>query len=272
MAFTRTSPAPERMFLYGSPGAGKTAAIFSIARMIAFTETPARIHLIDSDNAYFDMIDEFPEADGVVLPIFIDQTEEGQEWNELTEAIDKALKDSDADRGDWICVDRVDPSWEWVQDNWARRAKKQTVDELRETGREKVESGKDKNLRAGMTGFEWGEVKTKFRKPFNKLMVSGRNIIITAGVTNIGQYTDPTGAKADTYGGLPWGAAGGAGSLQLAHMVRDTICLRCTDSRKGVYLASTGKPRGRPVKARMENAVIKDFAEDVLVGRFGWTY
>lgn len=268
MPFVRTSLAPERIFLYASPGGGKTYATFCIARTIALMEDPARIFLVDTDNAFYDLIGEVPEAEGVIQPIFVDQSEEGQEWNELVESIDKALKDSDPKRNDWIVVDRVDPAWEWVQDSYVRAAKKASIDEVREKARD----SKDGNLRAGLTGFEWGETKTKFRKPFNKLMVSGRNIIITAGATSISQYTDSSGQKADTYGGLPWAAAGGAGSLQLAHIVRDTICLRCTDSRKGIYLASTGKPRGRPVSTRMENVPIKDFAEDVLVARFGWKY
>lgn len=270
MAFVRTSAAPERIFIYGSPGAGKTNSIFSIGRKLASTNTPARIHLIDTDNAYYDMIDEYPEAEGVVLPIFVDQSEEGGEWNEMDDAIRKALKDADAARGDWIVVDRAEPSWEWVQDSYAREAKKASIDAVRAEGREKVASGKDKNLRAGLSGFEWGEVKTKFRKPFNRMVVSGCNIIITAGSTKISQYTDTTGEKSDQFGGLPWAPAGGAGSMLLAHMFRDAICLRCTDIRKGLYYASTGKARGRKPKAKMDNTPITDFAWDVLVKRFGW--
>lgn len=268
MPFVRASAAPERMMLWGLAGSGKSSAAFSIARKFAATNTPARVHLIDTDNAFYDMIDEYPEAEGIVLPLFVDQSEEGQEWNELEDAINKALKDADATRGDWIVVDRAEPSWEWIQDHWARKAKKQSIDELRAEGRDKVASGKDKNLRAGMSGFEWGEVKTKFRKPYNRLMVSGCNIIITTGLTKISQYTDTTGEKSDAVGGLPWGPAGGAGSMLLLHMVRDGICLRCTNIKKGEYFASTAKGRGRT--KRLDNTPIKDFCHDVLFKQWGW--
>lgn len=271
MGFVRKSAAPERLLLYGFPGAGKTNSVWTIGRMIAATDSPARIHLIDTDNSYFDMVDEYPDCEGIVLPLTVDQSEEGQEWNELDEAIRKALKDADSTRGDWIVVDRVDPSWEWVQDRYARVAMKASIDEVRAEGREKVASGRDKNLRAGLSGFAWGEVKTMFRKPFNRLVVSGCNIILTAGASKVSAYTDASGEKSDQFGGLPWIAAGGAGSIQLVHMMRDAICLRCTDIRKGQYFASTAKARGRSAKMKLDNTPIQDFAEDVLV-RWGWTY
>lgn len=267
MPFVRPGP-PERVFLFGSPGSGKSSAVFSLARKFATTNTPARIHLVDTDNAYYDMIDEYPEAERIVLPIFVDQGEEGEEWTELAEGMRRALKDADPQRGDWIVVDRVEPGWEWVQDNYSRESKNKAIDELRAEGRKKVESGQDKNLRAGMSGFEWGEVKTRFRKPFSRLITSGCNIIVTAGESKISEYTDPSGVAKEAFGGLPWRPAGGAGTLLLAHMFRDIIHLRCINLRQGNFTASAAKARARKVK--LSNESVKSFEWTFLVKVAGW--
>lgn len=268
MPFVRTSAAPERQFLYGSPGAGKTAAAFSIARKLAVTNSPARMHLVDTDNAYYDMIDEYPEAADVMVPIIVDQEEEGREWLELDEAIRKALKDADPNRGDWIVVDRIDPAWEWAQDLYVREVKARSIDDTRAEGRRKVASGEDKNLRAGLQGFEWGEVKTRFRKPITRLTVSGCNIIVTAGESKISSYTDASGDTKEQFGGLPWAPAGGAGTKLLAHMFRDIFHLRCINLSKGEYVISTAKARAR--KRKLSNQKISDYSFDVLVKVCGW--
>lgn len=265
MPFQRTGQAPERIMLYGEPNSGKSTAIFNIARKLLSTGSPAKVHLIDTDNAFFDMIDEYPDCEQNVLPIFVDQGEEGGEWDELKEGIARGLKDADAARGDWICVDRADPAWEWVQDSFSREVKQKNIDDLRAEGRKQ---GADKNLRAGMSGFEWGEVKSRFRKPYSRLISSGCNVILTAGSTNISSFTDPSGETSKMFGGLPWAPGGGAGSRLLAHMVRDIIHMRMMNASKGEFVMSAAKWRTR--KKRVENEKVGDFSFTFLTRVANW--
>lgn len=267
MAFIRTSVAPERIGLYGAPNAGKSYAAFSIAKRLQQTKSPSRMFYLDCDNAYYDMIDEFPDLDNVLHHPF-----NLYEFSEFEEVVKQVLKQVDPDRQDWIVVDRGEPTWEAVQDEYSQTVRGVEIDEWRLQVRANQRKGQDKDKRAGNTGFEWAEIKKMFRKPWTKLITSGCNMLVLFGETsagsNQGDFATATKEEMDLFGAIGKKPAGGAGARELHHMFRDLIHLRCVSMKSEDYRATAAKARARKVK--MDNQPLKDFSMEFLFKVAGW--
>lgn len=267
MPFIRPGPAPERVALYGAPNAGKTFAAFSIVKRLQQSKSPARMFYLDCDNAYWDMVDEFPDLDNVIhLPFDL------YEFSEFEDVVKKALDQCDPQRQDWIVVDRGEPTWEAVQDEYSQAVRGTDIDDWRLQVRARQAKGQDKDKRAGNTGFEWAEIKKMFRKPWTKLITSGCNVMTlfgeTAAGSNQGDFATATKEEADMYSAIGKRPSGGAGVRELVHMYRDVLHLRCVSMKREEYKATAAKARARKIK--LDNQPVKDISVDLLLKVCGW--
>lgn len=94
----------ERILTYGQPGVGKSNAILTVAR-----KCPGNtFHVIDTeiDNYYRLLETDFIDLKNVeVYPI--------GEWPEIVPTLRKLHKD--VARDDWVVIDSMTPTWDWVQ-------------------------------------------------------------------------------------------------------------------------------------------------------------
>lgn len=268
MPFVRTSIAPERVALFGSPNAGKSYAAFCIARRLQQSKSPAVIWYLDNDNGYFDLIDtEFPDLTNIQhLP------HDAMEFEEFEMVVAKALSNANPKRGDWIVVDRGELIWEAAQDAYTTAVRGVDVDEWRMQVNANQLKGGDKDKRGGQTGFEWALIKKMHRKPWTKLITSGCNVLALYGEKKVGKadgdFATATQEQVDIYGSIGKMPAGGAGVQEIIHMYRDCFNLRCASLNREDYRITAAKARGREVK--LENAKITDASIDILLKVCGW--
>lgn len=107
-------PTPERILLYGGPGAGKTRAFFETALWHAKTGDDAHFHYVDLDGSFERMFvggryDQL-EANTTAYHIYT--------WDEFDELSQRLEKDKVLRPGDWLGVDMASQLWEMVQDWW----------------------------------------------------------------------------------------------------------------------------------------------------------
>lgn len=97
-------PDTERILVFGPPGSGKSYQALKIARHVA----PARVYVVDSDDAYPRLLStEFRDLENVtVYPV--------ASWPEWREALQDVLERIGP--GEWLVVDRADMAWEAVQE------------------------------------------------------------------------------------------------------------------------------------------------------------
>lgn len=110
-----TSRRLERILLMGPWGAGKSWSWVRLAYWLQKTQSPAKIHLLDTDHAYLAQCDAFPGFDDVVLQY------ETNSWEDYNKNTEKALKL--CVRGvDWLVVDRADTPWRIAQNVFTEKA------------------------------------------------------------------------------------------------------------------------------------------------------
>jgi hypothetical protein len=266
VGFERTSEAPERFALYGEPNAGKTYAAFMIAKRLQLTGSPAQMFYLDCDNAYFDMVDEF-ELDNVHhLPFDPD------EFEEFEEAVAKAKADAQPKRGDWLVIDRGEPTWEAAQQAYSQAVRGTDIDEWRLQVRARQNKGGDKDKRGGLQGFEWADIKKMYRKPWMRIITSGCNVMGLYGAakvgTDSGEFSTATKEEVEMYSTIGRRPAGGAGVREMVHAFRDVYFLRCVSLKREEFRITAAKARARKVK--LENEPITDFSVQVLLKVNGW--
>lgn len=101
-------PAKERILVTGIYGVGKTEGWVSIARWYRRLETPARFHVLDTDNTTLRTLSTDDDWERNVTRYDIDS------WDRLVETTEHLYEQ--ADENDWLIVDSIDWAWQAVQD------------------------------------------------------------------------------------------------------------------------------------------------------------
>lgn len=100
----------ECIGLYGQGGAGKGEAVLCMMRRM----TNRHFHIIDTDAAWEFMLYEDDERNAKVIAAdnFTIHTPDPHGWEEQKNVIE--LCEANAERGDWVVFDHLDPMWESV--------------------------------------------------------------------------------------------------------------------------------------------------------------
>lgn len=265
----------ERILLMGGPNMGKTYDIMTIARLSAASGSDAHFHYLDTD-----------EAAGRVLvdPAFKDLWLEGMSglknltlyqvshWEDLLETLTevqgqlrqgKFVTKGAMKPGDWLVIDMLTPTWQWVQDWFTNRVYHSDLDEFFLAHRESAVASKDPKAKG--TAYDawrdWPIINQQYAELEDRILRSPGNIICTAEVKAINNDSADKEVRMmfGPYGVIP------AGQKRVPHLF-STIIWK-TSNIPGVRQAITIKDRAREI---MEGVEVDDFAKDYLVGVAGW--
>lgn len=271
MPFESPSVDPERLFMFGGPGAGKTFAGLTVARMLMRTKSDVRFWIIDTDRAIGRMLED-PAFEGVGRYVK-DTYFTARRWEDSRKAVDKIT--DKVSRGDWIMVDFFSKLWTQVQNYFIRAIYETTPDRYAEDIRKGLARGdkeaKKKQRGGGFEGFmDWPYINKIYGEPVDALIWSDANIFYTAEAGRIGD-DDPKEVK-ELYGDLgvkPTGqklAGHQAQTIILGRKGRKGRTIQCVKdrSREHVWAEEAGED---------EDLILpwRDLAKDYLMDVAGWT-
>lgn len=238
---------PERMLLYGHGGSGKSTAALSVLRY-----TAGDMYVIDTDYSHSyerAIATEFSDIDESRLHV---EAVDSDSWEEILPAVRKQAEA--AQKGDWLVLDSITPTWGAVQSSYIRRRHGEDfLDAFALSGVDASRSREDADM-------NWTAINAEYNKLYKALMGSPANVIITAEQDAIGDKDD---AKVKTvFGGVGFKPKG---QKSLGHVTHTVLLLSKT--RVGEYQFTTVKDRG--VKD-VEDKKIIDFGRDYLLGTAGW--
>jgi hypothetical protein len=260
MAFKQTlvSPWPfrERLLLTGGGGSGKTEAVLQIARHIEEGD----MYIFDNDYSFaynralattFQDVDERGN-------VHVHEETEGT-WESTMQVLSETIEEADPSK-DWLVVDSVTPTWDYVQ-NWYQRQvygedKASHMVALRAQHSDDME----KYHKAMMEDMNWPAVKAEYARLYRMIQKWKGHLILTAEAKALGKKEDDETRMLFGHIGFK---PGGEGRL---HHVSSTTVFMFHPAR-GVWKATTAKDRNRD---EMENTPIENFAMDYLKDIAGW--
>jgi hypothetical protein len=267
----------ESFVLYAAEKAGKTTCALQIARQLLLTNSPARMHYLDTDYAVWELLEQdFPEllesTDKGTGPLVLHEVED---W----EALDTATKLTLANRqpGDWVVVDLIGMVRDMVRDYGTQKFSGMGIEDYMADAARKAKQESKKSMGGAGTALDpqmyWAPINARYRKWFKPLVgPSKMHSIFIAGVKDLSDDWDKQPTH-DTYGTR----AGGPGSKpdadkHLGYAVHQIAYLRkAKDKRTRETVRSLrilGRGQGKEGTQRVEP--LEDFARDVLVGVRGW--
>lgn len=260
MPFLPPFPIPERIFLYGATGSGKSYAYLSIARALAHFGSPATFHVISTDKGITRMIySEFPQIAHLV------KVTPAPEWDDLINAIDMILPHVAPQ--DWVVVDLVCKAWDTVQSAFTERVYGRELadyflDVRAQVERNKAGSGKKGGAPALDGRQDWPTIKTMYRRLQKPLLEQNRcNVLCCAKSKPVDSKLDAP-ALVEEFSRI---GARPAGNKDLPFEHDTSIYV----SRVGTsqFWMRTHKDRGR----QYLDQGLQDFAIDYLHRVAGWT-
>lgn len=260
MPFHTNGP-KERILVMGGPGAGKTRAYLSIAKLLQSTGSDATMYVIDTDYAVEYMLKQgFPELQNVVYS-------EVGDWHEYMSAVKDFQKQISP--GDWIVADLLNYAWEAVQEHYSTEAYgKDLASHFME--RKRVASRKSDEQWDGAS--DWTIIKPLYRQFVNRFFYRHRaHVFATAGVkplTREGKWKDNNEVVA-TFGNIGYKPEG---EKRTPHHLHAVIHLK--RSLTGEFLMNTAKDRERPdmIDVSLGNEENPgSFAKAYLMGVGGWS-
>lgn len=159
------TPRRERILVYGGAGTSKTRSWMTIADMYRKTNTPGTFYHVDTDEAYWANIEEFPELAeaGIIVTNFT------PEWDDLVEVTTEYK--AKAGPNDWVVGDLFDKGWEYVQEAFSNKVYGKSKAEYFLEKRMKMEESKKKNQPVNLEGFiDWPTVKAMHNDWVNDIM------------------------------------------------------------------------------------------------------
>lgn len=259
MAVTLTSPFPfaERILLFGGGGVGKTHAVLQVARHT----DKGRFLIVDRDySAAYEraIYTEFAEVrDRCTL---VEPNPDAPDWEDFLRCINEAVAASTDPLNDWLIIDPISPSWDWVQ-QWTLE-QTHGVDLPRYLMELKREWGDDSRgySAALANSMNWDLVKKEYAKVYRFIQKWKGNLIIVAEAKSIGQDKDEEVQM--LFGPLGFKPAG---EQRLKHVASTTLFL--DHPKRGQWRMTTIKDRNRD---EMDKATVDNFALDYLEGIAGW--
>lgn len=256
MTIKLESPHPfsERILLFGGGGVGKTNAALSIANHL----NKGRMFVVEQDYSLAyerALTTDYSDARNKVEVLSSDP-----EWDSFISNVQASVDQADPET-DWIVIDPVSPSWDWVQE-WSLET--QYGKDLPETLVElKRQFGTDTRGYSGALAemMNWNLVKKEYSKLYKAIQRWKGHLILTAEAKAIG------GGEREDEIKMLYGPIGfkPAGESRLRHVASTTLFL--THPRRGEWQVTTVKDRNRQ---EMDREVIEDFALDYLVQYGNW--
>lgn len=252
----------ERLLIYGGPGSSKTRSWMTIADMYRKTKTPGHFYLLDTDDAYWANVEEFPELanSGIVTENYV------HDWQSYRE-IAREYK-TKAGPDDWIVTDLFDKGWEESQNYFAEETFGMSMDEYFLEKRKDMENQKKKSkVFQPLEGWvDWIVIKKMHAEWANDVINRHQAHVYLAATQKPTSRATDSKAIIDTFGHL--GAKPGGEKAIGVHGV-NTV-LKFTQKGRGEWLMDTAKDRG----ARESMVAVKNsnFALDYLLNpnRGGW--
>ncbi len=248
--------------VYGGPGASKTRSWMTIADMYRKTKTPGHFYLLDTDDAYWANVEEFPELPdaGIVT------AQTAYDWETYRE-VSREYK-AKATSDDWIVVDLFDKGWEESQNNFVERTFGVSMDEYFLDKRKEMESSrkKSKNFQALEGWLDWPVIKKMHAEWTNDVLFRHKAHVYLATTQKPTARGMDNKATIDTFGHL--GAKPGGEKAIGVHGV-NTV-LKFTHKGGDVWVMDTAKDRG--AREQMMQVVNHNFCLAYLLNpdRGGW--
>lgn len=241
----------ERILAIGAPGAGKSRAWLSIARLAQRTGSPARFYCLDTDYAIARMLyTEFRDLRNVTVY-------ETASWVACENALSEVLRVVTWD--DWIITDMIDIPWDLVQAYFTEEIWQQDIGKYFLEVRKAL---KGDNLHPFSGWTDWQVINKIYQTWMSKLIYhSNAHIFATSKIEATDVKTDEKDTLAifGAYGVKP------RGQKHLGHQFHTVLLFSCL--KPGDWRLTTVKDRGRKP---FEGAPLKDFAMQYLVARAGW--
>jgi hypothetical protein len=250
----------ERVLAYGSEGAGKTFAAFSIMNKVS-----GRAFYLDTDDTVIPFLDgerfhHLQERVTFTTPY---------EFGEALEQVEKWRAEATAD--DWLVIDRADWLWDAAQAEFSDKVFGTDIDEhlmqhrmALEEARAKAAKSNQKAPKAGnpFEGFtDWPIIKKRHQRIMRAAMTfPGHVYLVTAEKKVDEKLDDPDILR--SYGRV---GARPAGEKNNGYLVRTVI--RFQGNNPQTWRITTVKDREREY---LDGVGVKDFALDYLVRIGGW--
>lgn len=243
---------PERILLFGLPGAGKSKSAHSIATKLALSGSRARMFVVDTDFGW----ERFLAAEGNPGNVIVRQMDD---WDGYVKAIQEAQ--TKGNPGDWVVIDQIGVAWEMAQNSYIERAYGKDPIEFLLEARKSMK--KNAGMGAALSGMgDWPFIKRMYRAAMNDLIAQSKLHVI--GITTQEKIWDSdmpdTMATYNRLGGKP------GGEKHLDYGFHTVIQCGQNFSQKTWWL-TVAKDRGRRLP---EREVVGDFSEDYLVSVAGW--
>jgi hypothetical protein len=243
---------PERILLFGLPGAGKSKSAHAIATKLAMSGSRARMFVVDTDFGW----DRFLAAEGNPGNVIVRQMDN---WDGYVKAIKEAQ--TQGNPGDWVVIDQIGVAWEMAQNAYIERAYGKDPIEFLLEARKSMK--KNAGMGAALSGMgDWPFIKRMYRGAMNDLIAQSKLHVI--GITTQEKIWDSdmpdTMATYNRLGGKP------GGEKHLDYGFHTVIQCGQNFSQKTWWL-TVAKDRGRRLP---ERELVGDFSVDYLVSIAGW--
>jgi hypothetical protein len=167
----------ERIHLYGPHGCGKSVCVFSIAQLMSLNQfpnqsTPAKIYILDNDgqSAERTKVGMFSTCANIdIREIF--------EWEDLIRELTSIRAVCKPD--DWICVDLLCRTWDWVQDYYTRKVFGQNQEDFFIDARKRIEAASKSVAPGAFEGFrDWPYIKQLYKGFLDDLLFKAKCNVI----------------------------------------------------------------------------------------------
>jgi hypothetical protein len=280
----------ERILLYGMEGVGKSLAALDIAARVA----PARVHIIDNDNAWDRML-EGQTVDGRQVEVCAEYrwstdvpgkggswefdgrwtrdtgnviVYHAEGWEANTSAIEEIRKDAEPD--DWVAIDSGSALWddvsEWYVDNIFGASKADYFMQVR------AQMEKDKAALGALDGWtDWSVINAQYKAAVMAFLITPPcHLLVTCEEAQVstGQVKGKDMEDKETRG--LYGTVGFKPRAQkrIGHNMQTVI--RLERKANGDYCARTVKDRGGREYWAGESVMDRGFSEWYLEEVGGW--
>ena len=247
---------------YGGPGSSKTRSWMTVAEMYRKTKTEGKFYVLDTDDAFWANVEEFPElADSGIIEV-----KDAYEWPQYREII-RDFK-ARATPQDWIVADLFDKGWETSQNHFAEQTFGMSMDDYFLQKRQEMEDKKkkSKNFQPLEGWVDWVVIKKMHAEWCNDLLFRHQAHVYLAATQKATSRSMDNKATIDTFGHL--GAKPGGEKAIGVHGVNTVLRFSQKDNEE--WFMDTAKDRG--VREMMSGVQNKNFALDYLLhpDRGGW--
>lgn len=160
--------AGERILGYGDAGTGKSGLITSVAAKVDEVVT-----VFDTDYSFDVLEADYEEVTGKDNLDVRDCDME--DWNGFLAAVQERC--AEAERGEWICVDSMTPTWDCVQDQYTKNIFGQDIETFFTEARKATKS---KSLEAFAGAKDWTVINTMYFKLYKALQTTQAHVLMTA--------------------------------------------------------------------------------------------